>query len=142
MAIVAAVRQGQFLPKMYAIREPGAVLYTLKRDLKLSRATTEAANQYKNLVHLRVAQLTDVGNGYKELRIIDTEENREALNIAYDLVNAGIASGIEVDEEARQALQQDQTYIESLVATRTLQKTKKVPLTVQQQQEVELFLLK
>jgi hypothetical protein len=137
MAIVAAVRQGQFLPKEYAIREPGAVLYTLKRDLKLSRATTEAGHQYEKLSHIRVAQLIDVGHGYKELRIIDTEENREALDIAYALVNAGVASGIEVDEEARQALQQDQTYIDSLIAARDLQKTKKMPLSDEHEKELE-----
>ena len=142
MAIVAAVRQGQFLPKKFAIREPGAVLYKLRCDLKLGKATTEAAQQYKNLVHLRVAQLLDVGNGYKQLQIIDTTENREALDIAYELVNAGAAQGIEVDEDARRALQQDQTYIESLISSGKLQKTKKVPITAEQQQELDLIFLK
>lgn len=142
MAIVAAVRQGQFLPKMYAIREPGAVLYTLKRDMKLSRATTEAAQQYQNLVHLRVAHLVDAGRGFKQLQIIDTEENREALAIAYDLVNGGAARGIEVDEDARNALQQDQTYVESLIAAGTLKKTKQVALTEEQQQQLEFLFLK
>ena len=94
MAIVAAVRQGQFLASRYAIREPGAVLYKLKTDLKLSRATTEAIAQYKQLTILRVARLMPVGNtGYAELHIIDTPENREALRIAYDLVNARAAVG-------------------------------------------------
>jgi hypothetical protein len=142
MAIVAAVRQGQFLPRMFAIREPGAVLYKLKSDLKLAKATTEAAQQYKNLVHLRVAQLVDVGHGYKQLQIIDTAENREALDIAYELVNAGAAKGIEVDADARRALQQDQTYIESLISSGKLQKTKKVPITAEQQLELDLIFLK
>jgi hypothetical protein len=143
MAIVAAVRQGQFLPKRFAIRQPGAVLYKLKSDLRLAKATTEAAQQYKNLVHLRVGQLVDVGHGYMQLRIIDTEENKEALDIAYDLVNAGVAKGIEVDEDARRALQQDQTYIESLISSGKLRKTKKVQITTeQQQQQLELFFLK
>lgn len=141
MAIVAAVRQGQFLPRRYAIRSPGAVLYTLLNDLKLGRATTEAAQQYKNLVYLRVARLNDVGFGYKQLEIIDTEENREALKIAYELVNAGVASGMEVDEDARRALQQDQTYIESLISSGELQKTKQVSLTQEQQQQIEMVLL-
>ena len=117
-------------------------MYTLKRDLKLSRATTEAAHQYQNLVHLRVAQLIDVGHDYKERRIIETEENREALDIAYALVNAGVASGIEVDAEARQALQQNQSYIESLIASGKLQKTKKVRITEEQEQELNLIFLK
>jgi len=99
MAIVAAVRQGQFLPNRYAIRSPGAVLYKLKTDLKLSGATTEATAQYRQLTVLRVARLVPKGStGFSELHIIDTPANREALHIAYDLVNVGAAVGTEVDE--------------------------------------------
>lgn len=142
MAIVAAVRQGQFLPNKYAIRSPGAILYTLKRDLKLKRSTTEAGQQYHNLVRLRVATLSDAGSGFKQLHIIDTEENKEALDIAYRLVDDGIAKGIEVDEDARHAIQQDQSYVESIVATGKLQKTKRIDLSEAQQQELELVFLK
>jgi hypothetical protein len=142
MAVVSAVRQGQFLPRKFAIRQPGAVLYTLKTDMKLSRATTEAAEQYKKLVHLRVAKLEDAGGGYKQLRIIDTEENREALDIAYKLVNAGVARGIEVDEDARKALQQEQSFIDSLISSGKLSKTKKVKLSEGQQQQLEIIFLK
>ena len=141
MAIVAAVRQGQFLPNRYAIRSPGAVLYTLRSDLKLKRATTEAAQQYQNLVYLRVARLNDVGFGYKQLEIIDTDENKEALAIAYDLVNAGTASGIEVDEEARKALQESQSYVESLISSGELQKSKQVSLSPEQTEQLEMYLL-
>ncbi len=142
MAIVAAIRQGQFLPAKYAIRSPGAVLYTLKRDLKLGKATTEATQQYKNLVHLRVAQLVPTGYGFSELRIIDTEENKEALEMAYALVAAGVTKGTEVDEAARSALQQDQSFVESLVASGALQQRKPVELTQGQQIEMEkLFLM-
>ena len=141
MAIVAAVRQGQFLPNQYAIRSPGAVLYTLRNDLKLKRATTEAAQQYQNLVYLRIARLNDLGNGFKQLEIIDTEENKEALGIAYDLVNAGTASGIEVDEDARRALQEDQSYIESLVSSGDLQRSREVTLSHEQEHQLESYLL-
>lgn len=141
MAIVSAVRQGQFLPQRYAIREPGAILYTLRSELKLRRATTEAAQQYKNLVHLRVARLADAGGGFKQLCIIDTEENKEALDIAYGLVNAGVAKGIEVDEDARKAMQQDQSFVESLIASGKLQRSQKVALTEGQQQELDLLFL-
>jgi hypothetical protein len=142
MAIVAAVRQGQFLPRQYAIREPGAIVYTLRRDMKLGKATTEAATQYQNLVHLRVARLEEVKHGYKQLHIVDTEENREALDIAYELISSGAAKGIEVDEAARSALQQEQSYVESLVAAGTLQKTRKIPLTEQQQHQIEFAFLR
>jgi hypothetical protein len=142
MAIVSAVRQGQFLPNQYAIRSPGAILYTLRSELKLRRATTEAAQQYKNLVHLRIATLSDAGGGYKQLQIIDTQENKEALDIAYRLVDAGVAKGIEVDEDARKAIQEDQSSIESLVATGKLRNTKKVHITEGQQQQLDLIFMK
>lgn len=142
MAIVAAVRQGQFLPEKFRIRSPGAVLYTLKRDLKFGKPTTEFSQQYRKLVHLRVAHLIDVGNGYFELRIIDTRENREALDMAYKLVDAGVASGTEVDQDARDALQQEQSYVESLVASGNLQSREIVSLTPDQQAELETLFLK
>ena len=142
MAIVAAIRQGQYLPKAYAIRSAGAVLYTLRNNLKLGKATTEAAQQYKKLVHLRIARLQDVGNGFSELQIIDTPENREALDIAYALVDAGVASGTEVDQAARDALQQEQTYVESLVASGQLQQRKTVHLSDAQQLELQYLFMK
>lgn len=142
MAIVAAVRQGQFLPQQYAIRSPGAVLYTLKTNLKLGKATTEGSQQYRKLVHLRVATLNDIGNGFSELEIINTPENREALEIAYGLVESGVPAGTEVDEAAREALQKEHSYVESLVASGQLQDRHNIALTPQQQLELENLFLK
>ncbi len=142
MAIVAAVRQGQFLASRFAIRSPGAVLYKLRENMKLGKATTEASQQYRKLVHLRVACLVDLGGGFSQLQIIDTPENREALSIAYKLVDAGVASGTEVDESARQALQQEHSFVESLVASGELQRRSKVTLTPDQQLEMENLFLK
>jgi len=142
MAIVAAVRQGQYLPKRYAIHSPGAVLHRLKTDLQLGGATTEAAEQYKELVHLRVATLEDAGSGYRRLRIIDTEENREALDIAFGLVDSGSPQDMEVDNAARRALQEEQTYVDSLIASGRLRKTKRIPISEAHQEELELILLK
>lgn len=143
MAITAAVRQGQFLPRQYAIRSPGAVLYKLMTDLKLSRATTEATTQYRQLTAVRVARLVPVGNtGYSELHIINTRENQEALRIAYELVRAGTAAGTEVDEATRDLLQKDQSYVESQIASGTLAKQVKVPLSQEQQKQLELMFLK
>jgi hypothetical protein len=140
MAIVAAVRQGQFLPQAYAIRSPSAVIGALRDKLRLSRATTEATQQYLELVHLRVGMLIPSGNGFSEFRIIDTEENREALQIAYSMVSSGVAEGIEVDEDARKALQQGQEYIESIIAAGELRKRKIVKLDEGQQLELDLLL--
>ncbi len=141
MAIVSSIRQGQFLPRQYRIRSPGAVLFTLKRDLRLGRATTEATQQYRKLVHLRVAQLIDAGDGFSELRIIDTEENREALEIAYALVDSGVPTGTEVDDSARAALREEQSYVESLVASGKLRSRDTVPMSQAQQFAIDnLFL--
>jgi len=141
MAIVSSVRQGQFLPRHYAIRDPGAVLYTLKHDLRLGKATTEATQQYRKLVHLRVARLVDVGDGFSRLEIVDTPENREAIQIAYELVSSGAPSGTEVDESARDALQQEQSYVESLVASGHLRRRQPVQLTQAQLLELDKLFL-
>lgn len=140
MNLVAAVRQGQFLPKKYAIQRPGAVLYVLLRDGRLARGTTEANEQYRNLVQNRVARLVPSGHGYAELHLIDTPENREALKIALALVDEGAATGVEVDEQARHALQQDQQYLESIVASGQLRKREVVPMNEDQQLELDMVL--
>ena len=141
MAIVAAIRQGQLLPQKYAIRNPKAVLHKLKSDLRLSTPTTEFAHQYANLVHLRIGRLNPVGNGYAEFQIVPTEENKEALDMAYDLVTAGGVSGYEVDDDARRALQQDLQYVESLVASAQMRQREVVSISEEQQYELDnLFL--
>lgn len=141
MAIVAAIRQGQLLPREHAIRSPAAVLYKLNSDLKLGKATTEASQQYRNLVHLRIARLVPAGNDYHVLEIIDTQENREALRIAYSLVVEGAPTDVEVDEEARLALQRDLTYIESIVASADLRRKESIQLTPQSSEELDRLLL-
>jgi hypothetical protein len=141
MAIVAALRQGQLLPKAYAIRSPAAVAYTLKRDLKLGKSTTEATQQYKQLTFLRIAQLADMGSGYAELRIIDTPENREALSIAYDLVTDGKSSGVEVDDGARKALQENQDYVESLIASAQMRRRETISLSEEQAEQLDLLFM-
>jgi hypothetical protein len=141
MAIVSAVRQGELLAKKYAIRSPGALLYRLKTDLRLARATTEATHQYRNLVHLRIARLIPSGGGFSELRIIDTPENREALSIAYSLVTMGEGEGLEIDEDARTAMQRDQEYVESLIASSKLREREKVSLDRETADQLELLLL-
>jgi hypothetical protein len=142
MAIVAAIRQGQLLPKQYAIRSPGAVIYTLRYNLKLGKATTEATQQYKKLTHLRIARLVPTGGGFCELHIIDTPENREALDIAYALVSGEQLKGMEVDDEARKALQEDQQYVESLVASSNLRTRESIKLSTEQSEQLDLLFMR
>jgi hypothetical protein len=117
------------------------VLYTLRSNLRLGKATTEATQQYKQLTILRIARLLDVGNGYSELEIIDTPENREALDIAYDLVTEGKASGTEVDDTARKALQESQEYVESLIASADMRKRETVQLSEEQAEQLDLLFM-
>lgn len=140
MAMVAAVRQGQFLAKKYRIKSPGAVLYILQRDGKLSRSTTEAGEQYRNLVRYRIARLVPTGSGFFELRLIDTPENREALKIALALVDEGSASGVEVDEYARRALTLDQDYLESLIGSAHMRQREIIPMNEDEQLELDALL--
>jgi hypothetical protein len=140
MAVVAAIRQGQLLPHRHAIRSPEAVLWALRERGKLGKATTEATQQYRKLTHLRIGRLVPVGGGFSEFHIHDTPENKEALAIAYELVAAGTVTGVEVDEEARKALQQDQTYIESLVAAADMRRRDVIKLDAEQTQQLDLLL--
>lgn len=139
MAIVAAVRQGQYLPKQHAIRDPAAVIGQLKYHGRLARATTEAREQYKNLHHLRIAKLVPSGDGYSELHVIESRENTEALEIAYELVTAGVVPGIEVDNDARMALQQEQQYVESLISSAKLKESVKVPLSEEYAHQLDII---
>ena len=142
MAIVAAIRQGQLLPRAYAIRSPGAVLYTLRMNLRLGKATTEATQQYKQLTVMRVARLNDVGNGFSELEIIDTPENREALDMASSLISEGKITGSGVDDDARRALHESQDYVESLVAAAQIRGRGSVPLSEEQSEQLDLLFIK
>ncbi|WP_347332345.1 hypothetical protein [Marinimicrobium locisalis] len=141
LAIVSAVRQGQLLPNKFRIRSPGAVLYTLKRDLQLS-PTSDYAEQYRNLVDYRIAQLVQLSNGYWQLKIIDTPENREALDIALRLVQGDNPPDTTLlDREAHQAMTGSQEYIESLVSARQMRERETVVLSDEKKFEYEQILL-
>jgi len=115
------------------------IIGQLKHHGKLGRATTEAREQYQNLQHLRIARLVPVGNGYAELHVIETQENNEALEMAYQLVTSGGVAGIEVDEDARRALQQEQHYVESLIASAKLKESTKAPLSEEAAHQLEII---
>ena len=142
MAIVAAVRQGQYLSKEYAIRFPAALINALRTNMKLGKSSSEANQQYKQLVYMRVAHLIPTGGNRSELRIIDTPENREALEMAYQLVRSGVSSGAEVDDDARRALQKPHSYVESMVASGELMKRGVVELSQDQQLVMDDLFLK
>ena len=140
LAIVSAVRQGQLLPNRFRIRSPGAVLYTLKTDLQL-KPTSDYAEQYQNLVHCRIAQLVTLSSGYRQLKIIDTPENRESLRIAYQLVQGDAPPDLAIDAEAMNAMTGPQEYVESLVSSRMLRDKETITLPDEKQFELGQLLL-
>ncbi len=140
LAIVSAVRQGQLLPHKFAIRKPGALLYRLKTDLQLS-PTTDYGEQYQNLVHLRLARLVPVGNGYQQLQIIDTPENRQSIEIAYQLVTGGVSQETVVDKDVIEAMTGPQEYMESLISSQQMRARETITVPGESGHEMQQLIL-
>lgn len=141
MAIVAAVRKGQLMPSRFAIRSPVALLSKLKTYQRIG-ANSESAHQYGNLVTLRVGKLERTAKeGWYEFVLYPTPENRQALDDAITLFQEGehISSG--VSDEARIALQRDESYIQSILASSTLRSSQRPPLNDQARAEMDQMLL-
>jgi hypothetical protein len=141
MAIVAAVRKGQLLPSRFAIRSPVRLLETLA-DYKKIGASTEAAMQYSNLVTLRVGKLVPAArSGWFEFELIETPENVQALQDAISIFRSGEPLSSGVSDEARIALQRDETYIQSIVASSALRLIPRPALDEQARIEMDQLLL-
>lgn len=139
MALVAAVRKGQLLPENYRIRSPRALLNKL-RTHKFIRASTEAAAQYSNLVTLRVGRLNRVQGDWYKFELIDTPENLRAVDDAIRMFEDG-EPVLGVNEEARIALQKDETYIQSLVSATKLRSTARPALDPESRHQYDQLLL-
>jgi hypothetical protein len=61
--------------------------------------------------------------------------------MAIDLIAQGECQGIEVDEEARIALQKDQVYVESLISAQKLREREQITLSEEQVEEIDNILL-
>jgi len=141
MALVAAVRQGQLLPEKIRIRMPVALLEAL-RDRKWLKANTEALEQYRQLVVLRVGRLVHVsGARWYRFELIDTPENLEAVEMALLLIK-GEQLPLATNEEITLALQKGQEYVESLVSRQTLVKDCPVSIDPQVRAEIDNLLYK
>lgn len=140
MAIVASVRQGQLLPAQYRIKSPIRLLSAL-RDRGFLRANTEAVEQYRKLTVLRVGRLVENGYQWYEFRLNEAKENVEALDLAISMIQQGDFSGMEIDDNIKIALQSNQDYIESIIATQKLRESDVVSLSEEQKEEVDNILL-
>lgn len=141
MALIASVRQGQLLANKYAIRNPLWILNSLKSTGWL-RPTTETKVQYQLLALMRVGKIESTGGGWHKFVLINTDENIKALDLAITLLETGNISNMEINQEARIALQKDQTYVESAISSATLRKEGKIELDEETKIELENLLLK
>jgi hypothetical protein len=140
MALISAVRKGQLLPNAYKIRSPIAILRALKVKGFLS-SNSEASDQYRNLVVMKVAFLKEVTSGQWQLHFNRTYENEKALSLAIEILNEGTISNMEVDENARIALSKGEEYIQSLVSASELKKRQKQMTDPQAIEEFEQFIM-
>lgn len=139
MAIVVAVRKGQLLPDSYPIGSPRALLRALKNRGKLGK-NSEAYKQYQKLVEMRVGQLIPVGCSQAEFHLLRNEENEQALDLAISLVTTGETENVDVNKDARTALQKDERYINHLIAATDLKKRESVKIEQETRSKVEQFM--
>lgn len=112
----------------------------LKTELQLS-PTSDYSEQYKKLVDYRIAQLIILPNGYRQLKIIDTPENRESLQTAYTLVNGDSLPDLSLDSEAQKAMAGSQEYVESLISARIMRERETITLSDEKKFEYEQLML-
>ena len=139
MALVAAVRKGQLMPDRYRIHSPLALLGKL-RSAKAISASSEAAAQYSNLVTLRVGKLVPSSSGRFRFELIDTEENLKAVDDAIQMFSDG-EPVMGVNEDARLALQRDESYIQSLVSATRLRLVERPALDQESKQQYDQLIL-
>jgi len=140
MALVSCVRKGQLLASQYRIKMPVRILEVLKERGYIG-ANSEAREQYKNLVFLKVAYLKPVGSNVWELHLQPTEENMSALELAISLLKTGETSNMEVNQDAILSLSKDDKYIQSIIASSEIRKREKQKIDEQVEVELEQLLL-
>lgn len=142
MALVSCVRKGQLMPAAYKIKYPLAILKSL-RDKGFLNSNSEASDQYKNLVFMKVAFLRPVPNSSSrcELVLIQSEENIEALDIAIKLLSTGELANLEVNTEARISFSRDESYIQSIISSSDMRKRKQVQIADEAKHEMDQLLL-
>ncbi len=118
LALVSAVRQGQFLAREYAIWNPQLLLQRFK-ERGFLRRNSEAPEQYRAVVQLGIARLVSTGNGKARLELIRDKDNERTVDLAIQLVR-GSAGKPMPDEELMLAIKQGEEYVEPLLARKSL----------------------
>ncbi len=143
MALVAAVRQGQLLPRMYAIHYPDALLRSL-REKGFIRANTEAMEQYRQVATLKIGRLEvqEGSQGWARLVLIDRPENIEAIDLARLMVR-GSEPPVASHEDIVLALRKGESYVESLIGRkRILAEHEPIQIDEESKHAIDSFLLR
>lgn len=140
MALVSCVRKGQLLADRYRIKFPVALLRSLQ-DKGYLGANSEAVNQYRNLVALKVGTLKKITSSRWQFCLIRTEENVESLRLAISLLSTGELANLEVNQEARLAFSSDESYIQSVISSAELKVREKVSLEAETADQFEQLML-
>lgn len=118
LAVVSAVRQGQFLAREHAIWNPRLLLQRFKERGYLRR-NSEAPEQYRAVVQLGVARLVPLGGDRARLELIRDPDNERTIDLAIRLVQ-GSGGQPMPDEELMLAMKRGDEYVEPLLARKSL----------------------
>lgn len=80
-------------------------------------------------------------SGWYQFHLIDTPENVQAVNDAITIFQTGEPLSAGISEEARLALQRDESYVQSILAATALRQTPRPALNEQAKAEMEQLLL-
>lgn len=90
MAILAGVRMGETAGGVTSLRQPGAVLHALLQPGRVVARHSSTTRQYSVLRQLGIVTFEGEGDR-RGMRLIDSQDNREAVGIAIDLLAYGEA---------------------------------------------------
>ncbi len=120
MALLAAVRKGQLLPVQYSISSPMALLIAL-RDRGYLGANSEAIGQYGKLaLEYQLGHFVEAAPGRYQFHLNGTQENKEAVGIAINLLRSSEQADLRVDRQSQTLLKGDEAYVRSVIAAREI----------------------
>lgn len=139
LALVSAVRQGQYLARAYAIWSPQLLLQRFK-ERGFLRRNSEAPEQYRAVVQLGIACLVPTGGNQARLELIRDRDNLRTVDHAIRLVQGSTGEPMP-DEELMLAMKQGEEYVEPLLARKSLAACEIVTADRDSLEAIDQFLL-
>jgi hypothetical protein len=126
LAVVAAVRTGQYFGGRTSLFRPELLLYALL-DNRVTRGHSSTRRQYAVLRRLGIIRFVKQGELYG-LQLIDNADNRQAVNLAIELISTGEAlSSKEAPLIAQEALVTQGNYLAPIQTPRVARKRHRLP---------------